>query len=111
MRRPLYSAVEAAFSIASVANSPRPVGQRPTREGMREVLLEALLEVLPAMADAARRLCRVLRFAPRHFEPRLHRHRRTQRVDAGAAGEGQPFDLFELVLGRVAGDAQADRHL
>src|SRR5262245_19228405 len=31
MRRPLYSTMNAPFSIASVANSPRPVGERPTR--------------------------------------------------------------------------------
>src|SRR6266481_5992598 len=111
MRRPLYSTMNAPFSIGTVANSPSPVGERPMRQGLREVLLEVLPEGLPAMADAARRLCRLLRFAARHLEPRLHRHRRAQRADAGTAGEGQPFDLPELVLGRVARDAQADRHV
>src|SRR5215468_8394065 len=40
-----------------------------------------------------------------------HRHWRAQRVDAGTAGEGQPLHLPQLVLGRVAFDTQADRHL
>src|SRR5262249_57827966 len=62
------------------------------------------------MADAARRLCRLLRFAARHLEPRLHRNRRAQRADAGTAGEGQPFDLPELVLGHVARDARSEEH-
>jgi len=31
MRRPLYSTMNAPFSIGAVANSPSPVGERPTR--------------------------------------------------------------------------------
>src|SRR3989442_1562782 len=39
MRRPLYSTMNPPFSIGSVANNPSPVGERPTREGLRAVFL------------------------------------------------------------------------
>src|SRR5262245_48302151 len=47
----------------------------------------------------------------RHHEPRLHRHGLAQGREAGAAFERQALDLPQLVLGRVARDADADRHL
>ena len=47
----------------------------------------------------------------RHRQPGLHRHRLAQGVDAGAAFERQALDLLELVLGRIADHADADRHL
>src|SRR5262245_40615132 len=47
----------------------------------------------------------------RHREPRLHRHRLAQGREAWAAFERQALDFPQLVLGRVARDADADRHL
>src|SRR5262249_27136213 len=111
MRRALYSTMYAPFWLGWGANSQSRAGDGRWRWAWREVLLDLGPEGFPAMADAARRLCRLLRFAARHLEPRLYRHRGAQRADAGTAGEGQPFDLPELVLGRVARDAHADRHL
>ncbi len=45
-------------------------------------------------ADAARRLRRPFRARAPHLESGLHRHRRAQRADPGAARQGQALDLF-----------------
>src|SRR5918993_2883820 len=38
MRGPIYSMMNAPFSISSVANRPSPVSERPTRKGPSEAL-------------------------------------------------------------------------